>query len=76
MQHENVIFYLTEKSPVLKKSRVLCEVIRLREPSAMPRGRPKQGSCTRYIHVIIKEVTHGRWEQAKKKLVTKTDESR
>ena len=40
----------------------------------MPRGRPKQGSCTRYIHVIIKKVTHGRWEQAKKRLVTKTDD--
>ena len=57
------------------KSRVLCEVIRLREPSAMPRGRPKQGNRTRYVHVIIKEVTHGRWEQVKKRLVTKTDDS-
>ena len=69
MQHENVIIYLT------KKSRVLCEVIRLREPSAMPRGRPKQGSRTRYVHVIIKKVTHGRWEQANKRLITKTDDS-
>ena len=57
------------------KSRVLCEVIRLREPSAMPRGRPKQGNRTRYVHVVIKEVTHGRWEQVKKRLVTKTDDS-
>ena len=40
----------------------------------MPRGRPKQGNRTRYVHVVIKEVTHGRWEQAKKRLVTKTDD--
>ena len=58
-----------------QKSRVLCEVIHLREPSTMPRGRPKQGNRTRYVHVIIKEATHGRWEQAKKRLFTKTDDS-
>ena len=37
--------------------------------------KTQQGSRTRYVHVIIKEVTHGRWEQAKKRLVTKTDDS-
>ena len=52
----------------------LC-AIRLRKLSAMPRGRPKQGNRMRYVHVIIKEVTHGRWEQVKKRLVTKTDDS-
>ena len=76
MQHENVIFYLLIINHVFKyKSRVLCEVIHLREPSVMPQGRPKQGNRMRYIHVIIKEVTHGRWEQATKRLVTKTDDS-
>ena len=43
--------------------------------STMPRRRPKQGFCTRYVHVTAKEITYGRWEQAKKTIPTNIDDS-
>ena len=41
----------------------------------MPRGRPKRRFRTRYVHVTVKEITYGRWEQAKKTIPTNTDDS-
>ena len=43
--------------------------------STMPQGRPKQQFRTRYVHVTVKEITYGRWEQAKKTIPTNTDDS-
>ena len=41
----------------------------------MPRGIPKQRFRTRYVHVTVKEITYGQWEQAKKTIPTNTDDS-
>ena len=41
----------------------------------MPRGRPKQRFHMRYVHVTVKEITYGWWEQGKKTIPTNTDDS-
>ena len=58
----------------IKNHVLLREVISHANLLIMPRGRPKGEVCMKYIRMVLKELTHGRWEQAKKRLHTKTDD--